>query len=373
MIYLDNARATRLSKAAEAALMRVSKENWLDIQAPYSSDLKILAEMKETYQTLYDLVGAKEEDLFYFTSGEAEAASIVLHGVLIDHISKTGKNHLITLTTENASLLQNIEDLEKMGCEVNYLSVNESGQVTPEMIEKALNPRTSIVVLSWVNALTGVIQPIWEIAKICKQRGVLLYVQASEIFAKLFFRFQDIDIDFLSFAGDKFHGPKASGGLFVKKGIKLSHGVRGKEKYNLPSFIAMGIAFQELLGCMDTMGTEIARLTAHFEDLLKEKIPTIEFFGCKVPRVPSTTCFAIPAVHADLLSFHLKQRGIFVSTGGGEHQKLERHLSAMGVSPLLAKGAISATLSLYTTQQEIETAAEAIFEIALLCQELSYV
>lgn len=368
MIFLDNSRTTRLSKAAEEVFFRLSKENVLSIE----QDPKLLAEMEKTYEILFDLVGAKDEDAFYFTSGETQAATTVLHGVLFEQIAKTGKNHILTLATENASILQAMDQLEKVGCEGHYLTLNEKGQVTPEMVAKAINPRTSILALSWVHPLTGIIQPIWEIAKVCKERDVLLYVQASEIFAKLSFRFQDIDMDFLSFSADKFHGPKGAGGLFVKKGVKHSFPIKGKESANIPAFIAMGVAFQENLACMDSMGTEIARLLAHFEDHLSQVIPEVVFFGRNAPRIPNTTCFAIPSLHAELLAFHLKHRAIYLSLGGGENQKLEYILREMHISPQLAKGAMSLTLSIYTTEQEIDALVTAIADTLTLCKDATY-
>jgi len=364
MIYLDNCETTKMSSKVEETLHLLMKEQWKGKEA---------FDIEKSMTSLYELVGAEREDQFVFTSSEREAARLVCFSVLCDHITKTGKNHLLTSCIDNASLLQTMNQLEKVGCETHYIPLNEEGIITPEAVEEAINPRTSMLALSWVNGLTGVIQPIWEIAKVCKKYGVLVYVQASEIFAKLAFRFSDLDIDFLSFTSEKFHGPKGAGGLFVKKEIDFPSLQCENQITNLPGFIAMGVAAKEVLNYMDGMGTEVARLRAEFEDQLVLKIPEIVFFGQNASRVPNTTCFTIPGIHSDVLLFYLKEKEVYASSGGGERQRLESILASMGVKPLLAKGAISCSLSMFTTESEIEKAVEGITFVANELKKAVYV
>lgn len=346
MIFLDNYSSTKpTSKVLETYGMLLREEEMADQRW-----------IDEAYRQIFELVGAGKEDQFLFMSSEREAAELVFSHVLADHIRPSGKNHLVACSVESASILELMERYEKLGCESNYIPVDENGLITIEALEKCVGPRTGLISLSWVNSLTGVIQPVWEIAEFCKSRGILVYVQASEIFAKLFFRFQDLAIDFLSFEGNKFHAPKGTAGLFVKQEHKL--GERGVS--NGPGLVAMGVAASEVL---DVMGTEVARLRGLLEDRIRETIPESVFFGQNTMRVPNTTCFAIPGIHSEPLLFYLKERGVIATRGGKERPKLEYVLASMGIGALLAKGAISVSLSMYTTEEEVEKCVAILAEV----------
>lgn len=346
MIYLDNTSATRPGALVLEAYQKLICEEEI-------TDGKLI---EDAYKNIFELVGANSNDQFLFMASEREAAEVVFSNVLIDHIRPSGKNHLLASAVENASILQLMERYEEIGLESNYIPVDENGLITISALEKMVGPRTGLIAFSWVNSLTGVIQPVWEIAEFCRERGILVYVQASTIFAKLSFRFQDLWVDFLSFEGNKFHAPKGTAGLFVKH----PHRFMERSLSNAAGLVAMGIAAAEVL---DTMGTEVARLRGLLEDRVHEEIKEAVFFGQNAMRVPGITCFAIPGLHGEPLSFHLRERGVIVTRGGGERPKLEYVLANMGVKPLLAKGAISLSLSIYSTEDEIERFISILVEI----------
>jgi cysteine desulfurase len=344
-IYFDNFTTTEVTSKVE-----VSYAKWLSrlktaYNAPYEKDLALFKEINQAIASLYELVGAESKDQFYFSSREQDALRHLFLELVLPHMFETGRNHILTLDPLSKAV---------PGCVEFILEVNEHGQVTPELLEKAITPRTSIVILPWVNRITGIIQPIWELGEICRKKEVLFLVKGSEIFAKLFFRFQDLSIDILTFEGDKFHAPKGSGGFFVKGS---SAALRYLKKETIPydavaALISMGVAARETLDYMDGMCTEIARLRANFEDRLQKEIPDVVIFGKKGSRVPSTVAFAIPGIHPDLLLFHLAERGIFAARD---------------------EQAVSCTFSSQTTNEEVEKAAEQIIEIAKELKKLRMV
>ena len=357
MIYLDNHRATRpSSKVAK----KLTDELWLSPNAPYYNEPQIVQELERGLGNIYDLTGASRDAKLVVTTGEEDAANRVFAKAFQEASYKEGKNFLLAPVIENATIRKAMESLEEVGCVAKYLPVNEDGVLTAQILEKHYTPKAGILALSWANPLTGAIQPIEEIADFCKKRGVLLYVQGSEMFAKLFMRLEDLPIDFFSFSADLFHGPKAVGGLFLKEKMgtfELS------SITNLPGLIGMGIAAGEVLDFMDGMNTETAYLRSIFEDGLAKLIGGIEFFGRSAKRLPNTSCFAIPGIHAEYLTFLLSQKQVFVTYGGGRVQKLEYQLIEMGVDPVLAKSAVSVALSMDTSETEIKKAIQIISEI----------
>lgn len=371
MIFLDNFAMTKPSSRVRETEERLLKQYNTPYNAPYASADPILKEVQESLSAIYELVGAEKEDIFHFVSSEEEAARRVFGDALIPHMYESGKNLIMILETAGASLSKASERLKAIGCEEQILPVNENGQLTVEILEKNLSPRSGILAISWVEPLTGVIQPVWEIADFCKKNGILLYVEASEIFAKLFFNFRDIDIDFLSFQGDRFHGPKGSGGLFVKKRSKAAFFLKKEPIHptHIPALVALGVAAIEVMDYMDTMCTEVARLRMQLEEGLKKEIPGIEFFCNQASRVPNVSAFAIRGIHAEYLLFHMTNQGVAATFGGGLRQKLSYILEANEVDPYLAKCAISIALSSQTTVEEVEKTIKIIAKIAHTIQQ----
>jgi|JI9StandDraft_1071089.scaffolds.fasta_scaffold02040_10 cysteine desulfurase len=356
MLSLDNAITTQPTSKVLKAYREAERK--LLYATPYE-------EIEAAKRSLYALVGAKEEDLFCFTAGERENAAFVLYGNYFDHIVQTGKNFLMAPITERASLLKTMERLENVGCELLLLSVDASGRLTREILEKHFSPKISLLALSWVNSLTGVIQPIAEISDWCQEKGIRLYVEASEVFTKHFFRFQDLSIDYLSFAGELFHAPQGTGGVFMKKKSALNHSLFPETYTNIPGLIALGAAANEMMELMDSALLEVARLRASFEERLSLACPAVIFFGREAMRLPNTSAFAFPQIHGEALLFLLHQKGIKASRGGGSKQILSGVLQAAGAPIDLAEAAVTVTFSMMTDESEVEKLLKALVEIAL--------
>jgi cysteine desulfurase len=365
MIYLDNHRLTsKTSKANEI----LKKELTLSPSSPYFSDEAFIHELEKGLKNIYDLVGAPSDMKLEITSGEEDAAKRVFFKVYKEVVSETGKNFFFAPVTENASIRKEIESYEDLGCVARYLPVNEEGVITKEILEKHYTPKMSMLALSWACPLTGVIQPMEEIAEFCKKKGVVLYVQGSEMFAKLFMRLEEMPISYFSFSADLFHGPKGIGGLFMKEKMNRFD----LSKVNQPeALLAMCIAAGEVLDFMDGMNTETAYLRTALEDSLKNEIPEIVFFSKDSRRLSNTLAFAIPNLHAEYLTYLLSQKKLFITYGGGRVQKLEYILKERGCANELAKCAVSLSLSMDTTENDIKRAKDLILEIRNITKRVS--
>ncbi len=332
-------------------------ELWMSLSAPYFNQQAVIQEIERGLGNLYDLTGAPKDSRFVITAGEEDAAERVFAKFFREVVYPSGKNFIFAPVVENAPIRKAIEEMEEIGCVGKYLPVDAAGRLTVEILEKHYTPKTGILALSWANPLTGVIQPIEEIGEYCKKKGILLYVQGSEMFAKLFMRLEELPIDYFSFASDLIHGPSGVGGLFMKEKI-------GKFDLTcvtqLPGLIGMGAAAGEVLDFMDGMNTETAYLRSFLEDGLSKLIGDIYFFGKEERRLPNTSCFAIPGIHGEYLTFLLSHEGVMISYGGGRVQKLEYILQEMGVEPSLAKCGVSVALSMDTSEADIKRAIQII-------------
>lgn len=373
-IYLDNGTIARPSEYLFSQMQPFIKRHWHSLAAPYLQGKEPFTSIQRTQNDLRAFVGARTGDHFQFTSSGAAATQEVYQSFFIDQVSDHGKNHLLTTSLEEVPMQLLGKRLEKMGIHSKNIPLNNNGQVTREALESVLTPKTGLLSLSWANALTGVIHPIWELAELCRERGVLVHVDASAILGKLYFKFCELPLDYLTFEGTSLHGPKGSGGLFVRKGVEYSTGypeeVEGAS-LNLASFIGLGIAIQELSESFDHLCMETARLRNHLESEITRIIPDARILFADAERLPNTTAIVFPDVMSELLAFHLRERGVFVSYGGGRQQKLTALLTSCGVDPHEASCALSFSLSRTTTEEEINSALGHIIDAYQKCSSFS--
>lgn len=356
-IYLDNHVATKPSNHVIAQMQPFFKRHWKSALAPYLKGKEPFASINRQSQKIAEFLGADVKDRFVLTSSGAEAIAHVFQSVYVDHIYSSGKSHIVSTKTEEAPILMSIERLEKLDC-VRQIASNV------DEIDKLISPRTGLVSLSYANGLTGVIQPIEKIAKLCKERGVLLHVDVTNILGKLYFNARELGADFITFDGGALHAPKGTGGLLLHGDfgqlIPTASGDRGGE-YNTANLIGLGTAIDELQEHMDHMGMEVARL----RNMLEEGLIGAHIFFKDQERLPNVTALAFEGVSAELLTFALSEQNVYVSFGGGHAQKLE-HLV-----PELAKCAISISLSRETSEEEIKRAMGVINDTVKKYQKLS--
>jgi len=343
--------------AAEA--LEVWAKGWKEDSMPYDLPYACLDNRKvhEALAAIYEIVGAKSEDPFFFFSSEEEAIETVFSHVLFDHMFETGKNHILSLETEGAATLSLLRRFEKAGCSYQLL-----GSDTLAELQTAMSPRVGLVTMSWVEPLTGMIQPIYEIADFCKKHKVLLHIRGTEALGRLFFRYQDLPIDFFTFSGSSFYLPPGAAALFVKKGSKIEEFLSPVSKamgnhliqVNVPALLAMGEMAKIMVDQMETATLEMARLRGEFEDGLKERIPEVLSLNQNMKRLVNVSLIAFPYVTAEALSFELAERGIFASMGGAKFPTLGYVLKKKGESSLVSNSALSFAFSHQITDLEIK-------------------
>ena len=293
-IYLDNNTTTRPSEQAVAMMLPFLMERWGSPSAPHWMGQQLYPAIDEALHGIYALVGAKEADSIIFTSSSAEGTNQVILSTYFDVTVHTGKNQYITSTIDEAPSIMAIGRLEQLSCVGRMAPVDKQGRVTAQAIAETMTPRTALVSLSWANGLTGVINPIDEIAELCKERGVHLHLDASHVLGRLFYEWEDVPAHFLTFSGDSIHAPSGTGALFIRHDVKCSPFIVGgvdqggfrAGSYSVGGLVALGQAAREAIDSRDLLCTEVVRLRGKFEEGILSRIPDAVIFFRDQERLP---------------------------------------------------------------------------------------
>ena len=309
------------------------------------------------------------DDEIVFTSGGSEANNLALKGVFFALRDKG--DHIITTAIEHPAIIEPCRFVERLGAQVTYLPVDDTGRVDPTDLRRAITPRTILVTIMHANNEVGTIEPIAECARIARERGVLFHTDAAQSVGKISTDVTELGVDLLSIAGHKVYAPKGVGALFVRRGVRLEpliHGAgheagrrAGTESALLA--VALGTACERArdLAPMDRVRT----LRDHFwQELQKSFGNRIALNGHPTHRLPNTLNISfIGRIGAEILA---RLDGVAASTGSACHAgriELSPVLQAMGVTPEIGMGAIRFSLGRATTREEIDEAVERLTEI----------
>lgn len=365
MIYLDNNATTRIDDEVLEAMLPYLKEeygNASSIQHKLGRTANHAVEISRNTIAKYLNVSPKE---IYFNSGSTEAVSTVIKGVYNRYQSKG--NHIITCQTEHKAVLSTCESLAKQGAKVTYLPVDKDGQIDLKQLENSITGETILVCIMSANNETGVINPIQELARICQSKDVLFFCDATQSIGKQHIDLSRIPVDILCISAHKFHGPKGTGALFIRRkskpiqmepliiGGKQENGFRAGT-YNVPNIVGLGKAIEKL---NDSNILSIEVLRDYFENRLVNEIEEAQIIGKESPRLCNTSNIQFKHVRSgELMS---KMNDIALSSGSacvtGDRDP-SHVLLAMHLSDEDALCCIRFSLSKYSTQIEIDSVIE---------------
>jgi cysteine desulfurase len=305
----------------------------------------------------------KEEVVF--TSGGTESDNMAIKGVA----AARGRGHLITSAVEHHAVLRTCETLAKQGFDLTVLPVDGYGMVSPDDVRRAIRPDTILVTIMHANSEVGTIQPVGEIGRITRERGVAFHVDGVQTFGKLPLDLEALNIDLLSFSGHKIYGPKGVAGLYIRRGTKMvsvQHGGEHERRRragteNVTGIVGLGRAV-EIRG--RDMADEAVRLTALRDRLwegIRAQVPDVRLNGHPTRRVPGTCNICYRHVESESIVLGLDLKGIGVSAGSActsGNVEPSYVLVAMGVPVEWSMGAVRHSLGRGTTADDIDYVVE---------------
>ena len=361
-IYTDNAATTRMSDTAVAAMLPCLQGNYGNPSSLHSVGQQAAEALQGARETVAKCLGCDPKEII-FTSGGSEADNQAILSAARFGALK-GKKHIISTAFEHHAVLHTLKKLEKEGFEVELLDVDELGTVTPEQVAKAIRPDTALVTIMYANNEIGSILPIPEIGAVCREKGVLFHTDAVQAAGHLHINVREQNIDMLSLSGHKFHGPKGSGVLYVKKGIPLVNVIEGGAQErgkragteNLPAIVGMAAALQE---ACDHIDENAAKVTALRDKLIAglSKIPHSALNGDPVHRLPGNVNFCFEGIEGESLLLLLDAKGICASSGSAcTSGSLDPShvLLAIGRPHEVAHGSLRLSLCEWNTEEEVD-------------------
>lgn len=379
--YLDNNATTMIDLKVLELMQPYLTEKYGNPSSLHKFGTETHPAISEAIDKLYAGIGAKDEDDVIVTSCSTESNNWVLKGVYFDEILGKGKNHIITTEVEHPAVRSTCAFLESLGVEVTYLPVNEDIRVTASQVREAITDKTALVSVMWANNETGVIFPIEEIGEVCKEKGVLFHTDAVQAIGKIPVDVIKANVDFLSFSAHKFHGPKGIGGLYIRKGVKLTPLFHGGEHMggrrsgtlNVPYIVGMGEAMALAQKGLIYEDTEVRRLRDKLEDAIL-KNEEILVVGKKELKVPNTILTSVRGIEGEAMLWDLNKAGIAASTGSAcASEDLEANpvMAAIGADKELAHTAIRFSLSRFNTEAEIDYVIEVFNKSIKRLREIS--
>lgn len=369
-VYLDNNATTMLDPSAYELMLPFLKDMHGNPNSLHQWGSATHPALREAMDKLYAGLGANDLDDIVITSCATESINWVLKGIYFDHILDKERNEVIISSVEHPAVAAAAYFLKSLGVKVIELPVNEEGVSTVEDLRKVISDKTALVSVMWANNETGMIFDIQKMAEITHEFGALFHTDATQAVGKIKVNLNQVGVDFASFSAHKFHGPKGVGGLFIKKGLKLTPLLHGGEHMggrrsgtlNVPYIVAMGEALRIANTMLDFEDSHIRRLRDKLEDQILA-LPDTTVVGKREHRVPNTILASIKGVEGEAMLWDLNKNGIAASTGSAcASEALESNpiMEAIGAENDLAHTALRLSLSRFNTEEEIDYAAKQI-------------
>nr|WP_314387621.1 cysteine desulfurase NifS [uncultured Fusobacterium sp.] len=378
-VYLDNNATTKVDEEVVKAMIPYFSEYYGN---PFSLHLfgnETGLAVTQARQTIADILKAKPNEIIFTASG-SEADNLAIRGIAKAY--KHRGKHIITSTIEHPAVKNTFMDLIEDGFEVTMVPVDENGVIIVEEFKKALRDDTILVSIMHANNEVGSFQPVEEIAKITKERKIILHVDAVQTMGKVEIYPEKMGIDLLCFSGHKFHAPKGIGVLYKRDGVRLARIITGGNQEgkrrpgtsNVPYIVGLAKALEMAVANMKEEWNREETLRNYFEDEVSKRIPEIKINGKGARRLPGTSSITFKYLEGESMLLNLSLKGIAVSSGSAcssDSLQPSHVLLAMGIPAEYAHGTLRFSLSKYTTKEEIDYTIEALVEIIGKLRELS--
>lgn len=370
-IYFDHSATTPVDREAAALALEYMTDKFGNASSIHSFGREARKAVDVAREQVAALIGATPNEIF-FTSGGTEGDNLAIKGVAFANRKKG--NHIITSAIEHHAILHTCEYLEKNGYEVTYLPVDEFGMVRVEDLKNAITDKTILITIMFANNEVGTIQPVKEIGRIAREKGIYFHTDAVQAAGNYPIDVNEMNIDLLTMSGHKFHAPKGAGALYIRRGVRvdeIQHG-GGHERNmragteNVPGIAALGKAAEIAKRDMEKKTARLRGMRDRIIREITEKIPHIKLNGHPTERMPGNVNFSFLYVEGESLLLNLDLKGIAASSGSAcTSGSLDPShvLLAMGLTHEIAHGSLRISLGRDNTDEDVDYFLEVLPEI----------
>lgn len=369
-VYLDYNTTTPVAPAVRDAMWSFLGDHYGSPASGYALGRATQEAVEDAREQVGALIGADREEIV-FTSGGTESGNFALKGVLLRQAIELG-GHLVVSNIEHGAVTEPARFLERIGYELTVVPVDSQGCVSPKAVAEALRPNTLLVSVMHANHEVGAIQPIAEIAEVCRARGIPVHADASQAAGKVRVNVDELGVDLLSLSAHKMYGPKGVGALFIRGGMRLEPlihgmghegGLRGGME-NVPGIMGMGRAASLAAKMLDEIQPRMTQLCDRLLDQLREGIgDELRVHGDLAPRLPNTLSVNFPGVNAaKLLQLAPEVAAWTAVSPYDDSSGNSPTLAAMAVRPEHSVGTVRLSVGWYTAEEEVDFAASRLLD-----------
>ena len=378
-IYFDHAATTPVDPRVLEKMMPYFTEKFGNPNSQHFFGRETVSAVDDARDAIAACIGAKPSEI-YFTSGGTEADNWALRGAA--HAFAARGRHLIVSAVEHPAMISSAKELVKEGFDVTFAEVDEYGLVDLEKLERAIRPDTIFVGVMTANNEVGTIQPVKEIAALCKARGIVFFTDAVQAAGAIPLDVKALGADMLSFSAHKFYGPKGVGALYVRSGLRIGKLIAGGHQErsmrggttNVPAVVGMAQALRIACAELEKNAAYVTSLRDRFIKRVLAEIPYVKLNGHPEKRLPANANFSFRYIEGESLLFSLDLKNIAVSSGSAcSSGSLEPShvLLAMGLPEGLAHGSIRFSFGKDNTVEQVDYAVDALKEITVKLRALS--
>ena len=378
-VYMDYSATTPVKEEVLKEMIPYFTENFGNPSSLYTPGLTAKEGLDLARERVADLIGAEPSEV-YFTGCGSEADNWAIMGIA-DKFKDKG-NHIITSSIEHPAILRTCEYLEKHGFQVTYLTPEKNGRILPETLEKAITDKTILVSVMLVNNEVGTIEPIKELAKVAKARGILFHTDAVQALGNVPIEVKDLGVDLMSMSAHKIYGPKGVGALYIKKGLRFPNHIFGGGQEmgrragteNMAGIVGFGKAAELAKAGLSEHIAHSENLRNRLIEKVTAEIPDTYVNGTMEHRHPGNANITFKYIEGESILLLLDACGISVSTGSAcssKSLKPSHVLTALGVPVEMIHGTVRFTVGDFTTEEDIDYVVDNLKKIVARLRELS--
>lgn len=370
-IYFDHSATTPVLPEVVEAMLPCFTEHFGNASEPHLPGREAKKLLETSREAIARAMGAQPEEII-FTSGGTESDNLALKGVA-EALSKKG-NHIITSSIEHPAIGNTCKYLQRRGFEITYVPVDKYAIVDPDDVAAAITDRTILISIMHANNVVGSIQPIAEIGKIARERGIIFHTDAVQSFGTLETDVAELNVDLVSMSSHKLHGPKGVGALYIQKGTKLTPQMQGGEHErrrragteNVPGIVGFAKAVEIAMAEREEKVERLEELRKYLVAGVLERIEEVSYNGHSEKRLPGNANFSFKYIEGESVVLQLDMVGIAVSSGSAcASASLEPShvLLAMGLTAEDAHGSLRVTMGRSNTKEEVDYFLEVLPEV----------